>query len=232
MAKYASILMTFALALLGGCDAPSPAQPSDDLAVPETPLFAKGGNLRGLVRTSWPSQEDPGPPFYGRIHQQLLLADGGWAAIPFYRHPDCVPADFNLLAFFDVPAAFGCTLTVHGFSLWHGEVGIGAPHMLVTTGAGAVLIWFMPEEAVLEAMEDGVLTTVELAAIPGLLIGYATQFNEVLQPEQLPPEAGGGGNPIPKLMLNAGGTLEDGRQFSLHHAGVAHHTRSIRIRFW
>ena len=42
---------------------------------------------------------------------------GEWAAIPFYRPADCIPADFNLLDFFD-PAAFACPSYVSGFEIW------------------------------------------------------------------------------------------------------------------
>ena len=77
----------------------------------------------GLVRTDWPSAEDPGPPFYARIDDvaHFVFHDGEWAAILFYRDPSCIPANFNLLQFFDPPAAFGCAPITQGYSLWQGE---------------------------------------------------------------------------------------------------------------
>jgi hypothetical protein len=186
----------------------------------------------GLVRTTWPSAEDPGPPFYARIDLEppYILSDGEWAAIVFYRDPDCVPANFNLLLFFDAPAAFSCPLAVHGTSFWH-EPFIGAPKIASSSGDGAVPVWFVPLEAVNQATQDGFLSVGELARLEGLLVGYADKFNEVLHPSPLPPELGGGGHPNPKLTLNAHGQLEDGRQFNLHISEVRGDIKAIKIQF-
>lgn len=95
----------------------------------------------GLIRTTWPSADDPGVPFYARIEPVPPHAptDGEWAAIVFYRDPGCQPLQgFNLLDFLDPPVAFGCPLTVEGFSLWLGEPFIGAPKIVNTRGARAV----------------------------------------------------------------------------------------------
>jgi hypothetical protein len=70
-----------------------------------------------------------------------------------------------------------------------------------------------------------------LASLEGLLKGQANQFNEVLQPEPLPPELGGGGHPNPKLIQNAQGLLEDGRIFRLHAVEVNEQSRTINIDF-
>lgn len=187
----------------------------------------------GLVRTTWPSVEDPGPPFYARIvpSPPHFLNDGEWAAIVFYRDPRCVPAGFNLLLFFDAPAAFGCPLTVHGASLWQDEPFIGAPKIANSSGDGAVPVWFVPMVTADQAIQDGVLTIGELAGLEGLLVGHADGFNEVLHPSPLPPELGGGGHPNHKLTLNAHGQLEDGRQFNLHISEVRGEIESIQIQF-
>lgn len=187
----------------------------------------------GLVRTTWPSNEDPGPPFYARIEPAPphVIHDGQWAAIVFYREPGCVPAGFNLLVFFDPGPAFGCPLTVHGASLWQGEPLVGAPKVVTTQGNGAVPVWFVPVGAFNQAAQDGDLKIGELAALDGLVVGYAEQFNEVLHPSPLPPELGGGGHPNPKLIQDAHGRLEDGQTFSFHATGVRGELRAVRIAF-
>ncbi|MDX1616666.1 MAG: hypothetical protein R3300_20325 [Candidatus Promineifilaceae bacterium] len=165
------------------------------------------------MRTTWPSNEDPGPPFYART-SHTIYNDGEWAAIAFYRDPACVTADFNLLIFFDPPTAFGCQLTVEGASLWQGEPLVGAPKIATMSGSG-VPIWFVPVAALNQATQDGELKIGELAELDGLLVGYADQFKEVLHPVPLPPALGGGGHPHPKTIQNAHGWLVDGRSFEL-----------------
>jgi hypothetical protein len=221
--------------LLVGCDASSPAEPATELAGGTETLVAAASS-EGLVRTVFPSPEDPGGPFYARTLDRppFAIVDGGWAAVPFYRDPECLAAnrpDFNLLFFFDVPAAWACPMTVHGFSLWAGEPGVGAPHTLITHGAGAVPVWFVPEGVFLGAVADGDLTIGELASLPGRLVGLASHFEEVLQPAPLPPELGGGGHPVGKAKLNARGTLEDGRAFEMHVFALHGDQQTVRIQF-
>ena len=186
-----------------------------------------------LVRTTWPSNDDPGPPFYARIEPgpPHVLHDGQWAAIVFYREPGCVPGGFNLLSFFDPGPAFGCNLTVHGASLWHGEPLVGAPKVVTTQGNGAVPVWFVPVGAFFQAAQDGDVKIGELAALDGLVVGYAEQFDEVLHPAPLPPALGGGGHPNPKLVQDAHGRLADGRTFSFHATKVRGELEAIRIAF-
>lgn len=187
----------------------------------------------GLTRTTFPSAEEPGAPFYARIEPEAphILNDGEWAAIVFYRDPGCVPADFNLLSFFDPPRAFACPLTIHGALLWEGAPQSGAPKIALSRGNGAVPVWFVPVGAIQQAMQDGVLTIGELAGLEGRLVGYADQFNEVLHPHPLPPELGGGGHPSPKTIISAQGQLEDGRSFSLHVTLIQGEIRAIQIQF-
>lgn len=187
----------------------------------------------GLVRTAWPSADDPGVPFYARIEPfpPHVVNDGEWAAIVFYRDPGCVPAEFNLLDFFDAPAAFSCPLTVEGFSLWIGEPFAGAPKIGKARGTGAVPVWFVPLSSFQAATQDGVLTIGELAGLEGLVLGTASKFNETLHPHPLPPEFGGGGHKIPKLILTAHGQLEDGQSFSVLFTEVNDETRAVQITF-
>ena len=187
----------------------------------------------GLVRTTWPSQEDPGMPFYARVEllPPFIFNDGEWAAIIFYRESGCVPEMFNLITVFDIPVAFSCPHTVHGSSLWHGAIFNGAPKSISIKGNGAVPVWFVPWEAVKDqARVDGVLTITDLEQIEGKLVGYADQYTETLQPHP-DPAFGGGGHPNPKMIVNAQGQLEDGRQFNLHITWVHDEVQAIKILF-
>lgn len=196
-------------------------------------LFQIAAAEEGLVRTTWPSAEDPGMPFYARVEllPPFIFNDGEWAAIIFYRDPGCVPADFNLIKVFDVPAAFSCPHTVQGSSLWHGAILNGAPKIINIGSSGAVPVWFVPWEAVKDqAHPGGVLTVGDLQHIEGRLVGYADQYAEELQPHP-DPAFGGGGHPNPKMIVNASGQLEDGRQFYLHITWVHDEVQSIQIQF-
>jgi len=181
----------------------------------------------GPVRTTWPSAEDPGPPLYARVGDPAgptFYNDGEWAAIVFYRDPGCVPPDFNLLEFFAFDS-FGCEMTVSGFSLWEVEPGSAPPKIHKTTG-DHVPVWFVPLSTATQAAADGVLTIGELEGLDGLLVGEARIFNEVLQPIPLPPELGVGGHENPKLIQNAKGQLDDGRQFTLH---ISHLQSNLKV---
>jgi len=187
----------------------------------------------GLVRTTWGSSEDPGPPFYAEIEPAPphFINDGEWGAVVFYRDPGCVPANFNLLNFFDPPAAFGCDLTMDGSSLWVGEALVGAPKIATMSGNGAVPVWFAPLESLQAAVQDGELRIGELAAVDGLIRGTATHFNGILHPTPLPPQLGGGGHPVPKQSMTAKGDLEDGRSFRLQFSEVKEEFNSTQITF-
>lgn len=192
---------------------------------------ATATSAAGLVRTSWPSAEDPGMPFYSRVEllPPFVFNDGDWAAVVFYRDPACVPEDFNLISVFDVPRAFGCQQTVHGTSLWNGEPFAGAPRQITIDGNGAVPVWFVPWEAVEDrATAEGTLTVADLEAIDGLVVGYADHYSETLHPH---PALGGGGHPNPKMIVDARGQLDDGRDFQLHIAWIRDVVRSIKIDF-
>lgn len=174
------------------------------------------------MRYAFP-EEDPGPPYYARIGVQT----DEWAAIPFYRDPSCIPSDFNLLRQFDVPRAFRCRLTVEGFVVWRNGPGQDrAPMQVKSSDAGLVPIWFVRTAELQAATADGMLTVTELASLPSLMTGYASQFNEVLHPEF--------GAQQPSIRMNAVGTLSDGRSFRIHvvhiHDGDRE-TKTITIEF-
>jgi hypothetical protein len=94
-----------------------------------------------------------------------------------------------------------------------------------------VPVWFVPWEAVKDqAKPDGVLTITDLQEIEGLLVGYADTYSEELHPHP-DPAIGGGGHPNPKMIVNANGQLEDGRQFMLHINWVRDEVQAIQIQF-
>lgn len=233
MCKQPLILLGLPLATIA-CDR-SATMPSDVLAIGDEAVVAEAASSVGLVRSTFPSAQDPGPPFYARIEPPPPHVDivGGLAVIAFYRDPGCIRANFNLLVFFDAPAAFGCPLVVEGFALWDGEPFVGAPKIAQVAGTGAVPFWFIPAQGVLDAVQDGTLMIGELAAIPGRIVGHATHFNETQHPvaAPLPPPLGGGGHPNPVFTQNAQGTLEDGRSFEYHVTRIKAEVKTIRLRF-
>lgn len=216
MISRATVLLSAALALPACQGADEVAGPNSHDA-PEDVAVADDADAAPLaaVRSEWPSAEDPGNPYYVRIEPvpPHIYEDGEWAVFVFYRDPGCIRPDFNLLDFFDAPAAFGCVSMVSGRSIWAEDVGVGAPRQVTTSGNGAVPVWLAPVAVARGAVADGMLTIGELEGLPGLVHGTATQFSEVLMPHALPPFLGGGGHPDPKLTLVARGVLEDGRSF-------------------
>jgi hypothetical protein len=152
------------------------------------------------------------PPIYARVERDpggdpKVFNDGEWAVIPFYRHSGCVPDGFNLLDFFDVPAAFGCHLRVEGFEIWDAlpPPPGGSPNQVLTVGLDTMEIWFVDWSELSAAMSDDVLTIVELEALPSLLTGTATMFKETLHPL--------GGSRPGLLQMVGFGELQDGRSF-------------------
>ena len=81
-----------------------------------------------------------------------------------------------------------------------------APRQGRQRGLGAVPIWFVRTEDYVAARQDGVVRIGELEALDPLM-GVAHRFTETLHPE--------GANNI-VLVVNATGTLEDGRSFTVH----------------
>ena len=73
------------------------------------------------------------PDLYAPIYLDWY-GDDEWVAFIFYRPPDCVPGDFDIFDFFDIPAAFSCTpLTVEGFVIYRCLMTLyhGKPNLLV-----------------------------------------------------------------------------------------------------
>lgn len=144
--------------------------------------------------------ESPGHPAYARTLPASVIHTDQWAAVPFYRLPTSVPEDFNLLQFFDVPRSFGCPLTVSGRLVTESPEAL--PKVVVTRGRD-IPVWFASWPEVQAAMSDGVLTIEELSALGSLVVGTADLYQELLRPNEL-------------VVVNARGTLADGRSFRLH----------------
>lgn len=221
MTKTARIIGTASL-LVGCAEAPSSPPRVGDVvtaAVAATSPRERAGLLRRLM----PS-EDPGPPFYARVGLQILESDG-YVAIPFYRSPALVPADFNLLAFYHFPGpggpgAFAAPLLMTGFLLIEPDAPLGTFPKQVELRGENVPVWFVPSAAFHAATHDGVLTVAELQSLSPLL-GTATRYHETLHPRE-------GEH---KIVISAQGTLADGRSFALSVAHVHDEFRHVRLSF-
>ena len=153
------------------------------------------GSAGAQVRLRVPG-ESPGIPAYAQfgfdplVGDFFILQDEEWAAIPFYRGPDCVPADFNLINVVDFTpdpdfglSVFGCPLTVAGFEVWPAHGPATQPMSSNLKGPVQeypfVAVYLVKYDELLAAMTDGVLTIGELDALPSLEIGQATFFQEI-----------------------------------------------------
>jgi hypothetical protein len=154
-------------------------------------------------------------PFYARFGTNETFHDGQWAVIVFYRPPGCIPAGFNLMHFFDFPGptgpgAFGCNPpTTDSFEIWENGPGVDAgPYQAVLHGRGAVPVWFVAWAELEPAMADGEVTIGELAGLPSLRTGTASNYHEMLQPSQAAKN--------PMLTFSGSGALDDGGSFAIH----------------
>jgi hypothetical protein len=215
-------LATLLLALPACRPDPAPATLLGDMAG----SASAGSRAGGFRNVSFPDQ-DPGAPFYARVSTILnqIFHDGEHVAIPFYRDPACVPADFNLLDAFDPPGpngpgAFACPLLVSGRFLIEPDAPLGTFPLQVTTH-GPAQVWFVQWTDFQAAMADGVVTMAELTALQPLR-GVANQFNEMLQPRM----------ENHHVVITSQGRLDDGRrfQFNVNHPGDATQSILIRIR--
>lgn len=176
--------------------------------------------------------DDTPVPFYARISGPAVVGGDGqvlhtdeWAAIPFYRPPECVPADFNLLDFFDIPGAFACgPQTVQTATVWRNgpETDEGPIHAR-SFGLGAVPVWFVSLPELEAAIADGELTIGELGALPSLILGEATFYSETLHPLPFAQND--------RLVIVARGSLEDGRTFQLQAVASLDLLTHVRIAF-
>ena len=164
--------------------------------------------------------QDVAPPFYTSVPVDTLHNDD-WAAIPFWRPAECVPADFNLLDYFNA-AAVECPLLVEGFAEFRSLDDRG-PILTEARGLGAVPIWFVRWPELQAATADGALTIGELASQPSLLVGTANIYNEQNHIYRI--------HQVSHLALVARGTLQDARTFELQIVDVDLELVRVLIEF-
>ncbi len=114
------------------------------------------------------------------IQAVFIINDGEWAAIPFYRDPTCVPADFNLIVQADVPGAFSCASTVEGYLTIFDNQG-GGFHFHAkgpVDGFPLPTVYFVKYAELQAVIQDGVLLIGELQSLPSLKTGRATFFQD------------------------------------------------------
>jgi len=167
--------------------------------------------------------ESAGGPFYARIERGFVHMTDQWVAIAFYREPSCVRSNFNLLNFFDfanIPAIFGCPLTVYGFEVWKNSAATDpGPMQSKLFGNGALPVWFVSVPDFQAALPG--LTMTELRAMPSLRKGYATFFEETLHPA--------GASQQTMLHISSYGSLEDGASFQYEATEAGGGMKNVRI---
>lgn len=143
----------------------------------------------------------------------------------FYRAPENVPADFNLVDFFDVgdrdgngnPDPWDFPLLMQGFQL----VELGpplVPYKASLREIDVVPVWFTSfDEAIQVLMTTGTITIEQLSQMTSLVKASATFYHEELHPLD-------GGLPVVKYDYQVRGALEDGRLFWVHLVGNDHDT--------
>lgn len=179
-------------------------------------LVSGTGLARAQVMLRVPG-DSPGIPAYTRTDGPFVFHTEQSAAIVFYRAPECVPGDVNLLQF-PIPAAFECPLTVSGFELWDDPAHDAGPRQAVTTGL-AVPVWFVDWPTLQAAIADNILTKSELESLNPLK-GVAKTFHETLHPF-VPPETTGGAK-VPHLTITASGVIPtDRRSFQYEFNSVS-----------
>ena len=180
--------------------------------------------VEAIERNIVPDDSQSGP-FYARLERGFVHMTDQWVAVAFYRDPECVRPGFNLLNFFDfanIPAIFGCALTVHGFEIWKKSSASDAgPMQSRLFGNGAVPVWFVSVSDFNAALPG--ITIGELKEMPSLRIGYATFFEETLHP------AGSARQTM--LHLSSYGWLEDGAHFQYEATEAGGVLTTVRIKF-
>lgn len=178
------------------------------------------------------------PPFYmdvGRLADgsPYFFHDDEWAAFVFLRDQACVPLNFNLLDNIDVPAVFGCPLTIGGHAIFK-NAGDLIPAQANLRGLGAVPVWFVKLSDLQTMLAADKITVAGLLASPSLRKGLANVYDEVDLPGFSRPQGQGNGS----IEIVSSGFLENGAafQFEWRDMGVKNgngqdFVRHVRIAF-
>jgi hypothetical protein len=195
-----------------------PADGSPTTALPQSTLrevagtatraLAQSVNAGGPIILHIPD-EAPGAPYYALLSRGFVPNNGAWAGIVFLRSPSCVPADFNLLDWFDRWAAWDCQLMVEGEEWWH-SLTAPPPFQERDRGLGAVPVYFVRWSEFQAAIADDLLTITELQSLPSLMKGSASFLEHVVHNTNQPTNHG-------HETLVSHGTLEDGRTFDFRY---------------
>jgi hypothetical protein len=184
-------------------------------------VVISASSVQAIIRLSVPRDNEP--PFYARISgyefigSESVFRTDEWAAIVFYRQPECIPANFNLLSFFDfsllaVAPPSRCPLTVEGYEIWPAPPGPGvAPIHTVTWGLGAVPVWFLSWSEMQGLLADRIVTVGELGSASTLRQGLANVYHETLHPPAVGPLTDAA--QVGFITIEAAGVLELGEQF-------------------
>ena len=213
-------LSFFLLICTTGCSDDQTISEDIEQQLLETELY-KLQHSSAHIKIPFPSTEEPGPPLYMRLATQLnqIYVVDGWVVIAFYREPDCINEDFNLLEQFDVPAAFSCNLLTSGFVIKERDAGPEVFPILVQSTGDAVPFWFINQTDFESIASDGMVTITELRNAEHLK-GIATKFHETLKPNF--------DNHL--VQIKAEGSLTDGRSFRYTLSHVGDETQNIRLR--
>lgn len=127
--------------------------------------------------------EDPGIPIYARVGPILnqFFVAGNQLVIPFYRNPECIPDSFNLLNYYDPPAAFGCELMVQGRFVIEKDAEEGQFPIMAHTAGSEVPVWIVDWTGFQSLKANGAVTIVDLEALQPIK-ATALQFEEYLSP--------------------------------------------------
>jgi hypothetical protein len=179
-------------------------------------MFAVASAVRADEHVRFPQEIEP--DFYHSGGPIGSLHDSQWVVIPFWRLPESIPPDFNLLDTFD-PRAVDLPLLVGGFVRFRDNL----PLSWEARGLGSVPFWFVHLSEFQAAIADGELTIVELASLGSRVVGTARFYNEQNHIFGL--------HQVSHYTMVASGTLDDGRSFDLLFVEVDLELVQVQIDF-
>ena len=222
ISKVTAVLLGFVLFALISCGVTDSTNNDDTLSDLEQAeaLFKQLVQDSANQTITFPN-EDPGIPIYARVGpilNQFFVAEGR-LVIPFYRDPECIRGDFNFLAYYDPPAAFGCDLTVEGKFVIEKEAEEGEFPIMAHTVGTQVPVWIVDWPGFQELMENESVTLPDIEALNPVK-GVAESYTEYLSPRMNDHE----------VIIEAAGKIQDSDQqftFILTHRGDKIETISL-----